>query len=114
MLQSKMRCPLKPRCPQLSKQGLMESFYCSLASMIICWTLPCWKTKLLCSLLGEFGDGILAVSLDDAVGEAVLHDEALEMLNLMSCWPFSGRDDRAAQAGDGLNHGQDGDVLRLL
>ena len=29
----------------------------------------------------------------------------------MSCWPFSGRDDCAAQAGDGFHHGQDGDVL---
>ena len=58
---------------------------------------------MLCSFLCKFGDGILAVSLDDAVGEAVLHDEALEMLNLMSCWPFSGSDDCAAQAGDGLH-----------
>ena len=104
MLQSKMRCPLKPRCPQLSKQGLMEAFYCSLALMITCWALSCWKTKLLCSLLCKFCDGILAVSQDDAVGGAVLHDEALQMLNLMSCWPFSGRDDCAAQAGDGLHH----------
>ena len=47
-------------------------------------------------LLGEFGDCILAVGLDDAVGEAVLHDKTLEMLYLMSCWPLSGRDDRAA------------------
>ena len=92
----------------------METFHRSLASMIICWTLSCWKTKLLCSLLGEFGDCILAVGLDDGVGEAILHDEALEMLSLMSCWPLSGRDDRAAQAGGGLHHCQDDDVLRLL
>ena len=59
---------------------------------------------MLRNLLCEFGDGILAVNLDDAVGEAVLHDEALEMLNLISCWPFSGRDDCTAQAGDGLHH----------
>ena len=95
-LQSKMRCPLKPRCPQLGKQGLMEAFYCSLASMIICWALSCWKTKLLCSLLCKFCDGILAVSLDDAVGEAVLHDKAFEMLSLMLCWRFLRCDDRAA------------------
>ena len=29
----------------------------------------------MCSLLGELGDGILAVGLDDVVGKAVLHDE---------------------------------------
>ena len=64
--------------------------------------------------MGEFGDCILAVGLDDAVGKPVFHDKTFQMLKLMSCWPFSGRDDRAAQAGDGLNHGQDDDVLRLL
>ena len=69
---------------------------------------------MLCSLLGELGDGILAVGLDDGVGEAVLHDKAFEMLNLMLCWPFLGRDDRAAQAGNGLHHGKDGDVLWFL
>ena len=92
----------------------MEMFHRTLASMIVCWTLSCWKTKLLCSLLGEFGDCIFAVGLDDAVGKSVLHDEVLVMLNVMSCWPFSGHDDRAAQAGDGLHHCQDDDVLRLL
>ena len=69
---------------------------------------------MLRSLLGELRDGILAVGLDDGVGEAVLHDETFEMLNLMLCWPFLGRDDRAAQAGDGLHHGEIGDVLGLL
>ena len=102
MFQSKMRCPLEPCCTQLGKEGLMKTFHRTLASMIICWTLSCWKTKLLCSLLGEFGDCILAVGLDDAVGKPVFHDKTFEMLKLMSCWPFSGRDDRAAQAGDGL------------
>ena len=61
----------------------------SLAAMIICST-PSWlKTKLLCCLLGELCDGIRAVGLDDVVGEAVRHDKAYEMLNLMLCWPFS-------------------------
>ena len=114
MFQSKMRCPLEPCCAQLGKDRLMETFHRPLASMIICWTLSCWKTKLLCSLLGEFGDCILAVGLDDAVGKAVLHDKSFQMLKLMPCWPFSGRDDRAAQAGDGLHHCQDDDALRLL
>ena len=68
----------------------------------------------MCSLLGEFGDCILAVGLDDAVGKPMFHHKTFEMLKLMSCWPFSGRDDRAAQAGDVLNHGQDDDVLRLV
>ena len=68
----------------------------------------------MCSLLGEFGDCILAVGLYDAVGEAVLHDEALQMLKLMSCWSFPGRDDCVAQAGDVLNHGQDDNVLRFF
>ena len=66
---------------------------------------------------GEFGDCIFAAGLDDAVGKSVLHDEVLVMLSVMSvmsCWPFSGHDDRAAQAGDGLHHCQDDDVLRLL
>ena len=49
----------------------------------------------MCSLLGRFSDGILAVSLDDIVGKAVLHDEAFEMLSLMLCWAVLGRDDRA-------------------
>ena len=68
----------------------------------------------MCSLLGEFGDCILAVGLDDAVGESVFHNKTLGMLKLTSCWPFSGRDDRAAQAGDVLNHGQDDNVLRFV
>ena len=51
---------------------------------------------LLEDLLGELCDGILAVGLDDGVGEALLHDKTLEMLNLMLCWPLLGRDDRAA------------------
>ena len=82
----------------------MEPLNGSLVSMIICWALSGWRTKLLCSLLGELGDGILTVSLDDGVCQAVLHDEAFEMLSLMLCWPFLGRDDRAAQAGDSLHH----------
>ena len=68
----------------------------------------------MCSLLGEFGDCILAVGLDDAVGKPMFHNKTLQMLKLMSCWPFSGRDDRAAQASDVLNHGEDDDVLRLV
>ena len=86
----------------------------SLASTIICWALSCLKTKLLRSLLGELCGGILAVGLDDGVREAVLHDKELEMLSLMRCWPFLGHDDRAAQASDGLHHGEDGDVLGPL
>ena len=68
----------------------MESLHCSLATMIIRWTLPCWKTKLLCSLLGELRDGILAVGLGEGVGKAVLNDKTFEMLRLMFCWPFLG------------------------
>ena len=37
-------------------------------------------------LLDELCDGILAVGLDDGVGEAMLHDKAFEMLSLMLCW----------------------------
>ena len=68
----------------------------------------------MCSLLGEFGDCILAVGLDDAVGKPVFHDKTLKMLKLMTGWSFAGCDDRAAHAGDVLNHGQDDDVLRLF
>ena len=68
----------------------------------------------MCSLLGEFGDCILAVGLDDAVGKPVFHDKTLKMLKLMTGWSFAGCDDRAAHAGDVLDHGQDGDVLRLV
>ena len=63
---------------------------------------------MLCILLGELRDGILAVGLDDGIGEAVLHDKAFEMLSLMFCWLFRGRDDRTAQAGDRLHHCEDG------
>ena len=48
------------------------------------------------SLLGQFGDGILAVSLDDSVGETVLHNEAFEMLSLMFHLALLGRHDSAA------------------
>ena len=68
----------------------------------------------MCGLLSKFGDGILAVSLDDAVGEAVLHDKAFKKLYLMLCWPFLGCDDGVAQSSDGLDHCQDDDVLGLL
>ena len=67
--------------------------------------------------MGEFSDCILAVGLDDAVFKPVFHHKTFQMLKLMSCWPFSRRDDRAAQAGvigDVLNHGQDDDVLWLV
>ena len=43
---------------------------------------------MLCSLLGELRDGILAVGLDDGVGIAVLHDKSFEMLALMFVGPF--------------------------
>ena len=65
---------------------------------------------MLCNLLGDLRDGILAVGLDDGVGKAVLHDKTFEILCPMFCWPCLGRDDRSAQAGDGLHHGEDGDV----
>ena len=64
--------------------------------------------------LSELGDGVLAVGLDDVVGKAVIHQNALEMLCLMLCYAFLCRDDRTAEAGDGLNHGEDGDVLLLF
>ena len=68
----------------------------------------------MCSLLSKFCDGILAVGLYDAVGEAVLHDKALKMLYLMLCWALLVCDDGVAQAGDGLDHCQADDVLGLL
>ena len=51
----------------------------------------------MCSLLGKFGDGILAVGLDDAVGEVVLHHEAFEMLTQILCWALLGSDNRSAR-----------------
>ena len=106
--------PTATRCPQLRRPGLMEPLYCPLATMNIWCTLPCWKTQLLCCLLGELCDGTLAVGLDDGVGEAVLHDETFGKLSLVFRWPFLGRDDCAAEAGDCLCHREDGDVLGLL
>ena len=85
--------------------------------MIICRVPPGnggWKTKLMCNLLGEFGDGIFAVGLDDVVCDTVFHHEGAEMLNLMNRWALLGRADRAAQASGSLNHSEDGDVLLFL
>ena len=48
--------------------------------------------QVVVQLVRPIGDGILAVNLDDAVGEASL----------------------GSQASDGLYHGQDGDVLLFL
>ena len=51
---------------------------------------------MLCSLLSDLRDGVVAVGLDDGVGKAVLHDKAFEMLSLMLSWLFLGRNDLAA------------------